>query len=173
MVAEKSADAFRTISEVADDLQVPQHVLRFWEGRFPQIKPLKRAGGRRYYRPEDIELLTQIRDLLYKQGLTIKGVQAALKDGLDHIELEVVPSTETEDDAEPVLDNHPELAVEVTAVQEPVFPPEQLPLLQPSLPGLMPAVTTQAASMSTDTREQLAEILDELEQLRFLLRVQK
>lgn len=76
----KSADAFRTISEVAGDLEVPQHVLRFWETRFAQIKPLKRAGGRRYYRPEDIELLRRIRELLYKHGYTIKGVQRLLKD---------------------------------------------------------------------------------------------
>ncbi|MBI3708872.1 MAG: MerR family transcriptional regulator, partial [Proteobacteria bacterium] len=71
----KSADAFRTISEVADDLDVPQHVLRFWETRFSQIRPLKRAGGRRYYRPEDVDLLRRIRVLLYQHGYTIKGVQ--------------------------------------------------------------------------------------------------
>src|SRR6478735_7721142 len=71
--AEKSATAFRTISEVADDLEVPQHVLRFWETKFPQIKPMERGGGRRYYRPEDIDLLRAIRDLLYEQGYTIKG----------------------------------------------------------------------------------------------------
>lgn len=76
----KSAEAFRTISEVAGDLDVPQHVLRFWETRFAQIKPLKRAGGRRYYRPEDVELLRRIRELLYKHGYTIKGVQRLLKD---------------------------------------------------------------------------------------------
>ena len=76
----KSADAFRTISEVAGDLDVPQHVLRFWETRFAQIKPLKRAGGRRYYRPEDIDLLRKIRELLYKHGYTIKGVQRLLRD---------------------------------------------------------------------------------------------
>jgi len=76
----KSADAFRTISEVAGDLDVPQHVLRFWETRFAQIKPMKRAGGRRYYRPEDVELLRRIRELLYKHGYTIKGVQRLLKD---------------------------------------------------------------------------------------------
>lgn len=82
----KSADAFRTISEVADDLDVPQHVLRFWETRFAQIKPLKRAGGRRYYRPEDIDLLRKIRELLYKHGYTIKGVQRLLRDqGLDEM----------------------------------------------------------------------------------------
>lgn len=76
---EKSPDAFRTISEVADDLDLPQHVLRFWETRFPQIKPMKRGGGRRYYRPEDVELLKGIRHLLYDHGYTIKGVQKLLK----------------------------------------------------------------------------------------------
>ena len=77
---EKSADAFRTISEVAEDLDLPQHVLRFWETRFAQIKPLKRAGGRRFYRPADIELLRAIRQLLYGEGYTIKGVQKILKE---------------------------------------------------------------------------------------------
>lgn len=76
----KAAGAFRTISEVAADLNVPQHVLRFWETRFSQIRPLKRAGGRRYYRPEDVELLRRIRELLYNNGYTIKGVQRLLRD---------------------------------------------------------------------------------------------
>lgn len=76
----KAAGAFRTISEVAADLNVPQHVLRFWETRFAQIRPLKRAGGRRYYRPEDVELLRRIRELLYNNGYTIKGVQRLLRD---------------------------------------------------------------------------------------------
>lgn len=78
--AKKGAQAFRTISEVADELNVPQHVLRFWEGKFPQLKPLKRGGGRRYYRPEDIALLRRISGLLYSQGYTIKGVQRLLSD---------------------------------------------------------------------------------------------
>lgn len=77
----KAPTAFRTISEVADDLQIPQHVLRFWETKFPQLKPLKRGGGRRYYRPEDISLLRRISDLLYTQGYTIKGVQRLLREG--------------------------------------------------------------------------------------------
>ncbi len=77
--AKKAPSAFRTISEVADELEVQQHVLRFWETKFTQIKPLKRGGGRRYYRPEDISLLKHIHDLLYKQGYTIKGVQKLLK----------------------------------------------------------------------------------------------
>ncbi len=77
----KSPGAFRTISEVSNDLEVPPHVLRFWETKFPQIKPLKRGGGRRYYRPEDVALLRQIRQLLYNDGYTIKGVQRLLKEG--------------------------------------------------------------------------------------------
>ena len=76
----KSAAAFRTISEVAEDLDVPQHVLRFWETKFSQVRPLKRGGGRRYYRPEDVELLRHIRDLLYTEGYTIKGVQRLLRE---------------------------------------------------------------------------------------------
>ena len=76
---EKAPSAFRTISEVADELDVPQHVLRFWETKFTQIKPLKRGGGRRYYRPEDVALLKRIHHLLYTEGYTIKGVQKLLK----------------------------------------------------------------------------------------------
>jgi DNA-binding transcriptional MerR regulator len=83
---EKSPEAFRTISEVAGELDVPQHVLRFWESRFAQIKPIKRAGGRRYYRPEDVDLLRGIRALLYTDGFTIKGVQKVLRErGLRHV----------------------------------------------------------------------------------------
>jgi DNA-binding transcriptional MerR regulator len=77
---DKSPDAFRTISEAAEDLDLPQHVLRFWETRFPQIKPLKRGGGRRYYRPDDVELLRAIKQLLYGEGYTIKGVQKLFKE---------------------------------------------------------------------------------------------
>jgi DNA-binding transcriptional MerR regulator len=76
----KSPQAFRTISEVAAELDVPQHVLRFWEGRFTQVKPVKRAGGRRYYRPEDVALLRGIQTLLYEEGMTIKGVQKVLRE---------------------------------------------------------------------------------------------
>ena len=77
---DKAPDAFRTISEVADELDIPQHVLRFWESRFPQIKPMKRAGGRRYYRPDDVDLLRGIRHLLYGEGYTIRGVQRILRE---------------------------------------------------------------------------------------------
>ena len=78
---EKSLTAFRTISEVSTELDIPQHVLRFWEGKFSNLKPLKRAGGRRYYRPEDLELLKRIRALLYDEGYTIKGVQKLIREG--------------------------------------------------------------------------------------------
>lgn len=82
----KSAEAFRTIGEVADVLDVPKHVLRFWEGKFPQIRPMKRGGGRRYYRPEDMELLRGIRHLLHAEGYTIKGVQKILREhGVDQV----------------------------------------------------------------------------------------
>jgi DNA-binding transcriptional MerR regulator len=77
--AQKSSSAFRTISEVADELDVAQHVLRFWESKFAQVRPLKRGGGRRYYRPEDVDLLRQIRTLLYDEGYTIKGAQKLLR----------------------------------------------------------------------------------------------
>lgn len=82
----KAAEAFRTISEVALDLDVPKHVLRFWEAKFPQIRPMKRGGGRRYYRPEDLELLKGIRRLLHAEGYTIKGVQKILREqGVDQV----------------------------------------------------------------------------------------
>jgi DNA-binding transcriptional MerR regulator len=85
--ARKAPSAFRTISEVADDLHIPQHVLRFWETKFPQLKPLKRGGGRRYYRPDDVDLLKGIRHLLYGEGYTIKGVQRILKeDGIRFVQ---------------------------------------------------------------------------------------
>ena len=77
---EKAPEAFRTISEVADELDVPQHVLRFWETRFSQIRPMKRGGGRRYYRPDDVDLLRGIRHLLYGEGYTIRGVQRILRE---------------------------------------------------------------------------------------------
>jgi len=105
---DKSADAFRTISEVADELDVPQHVLRFWETRFTQIKPMKRGGGRRYYRPEDVDLLKGIRHLLYDKGYTIRGVQRILREnGNAHVIAigrgEVAAVDEYEEEAEPAL----------------------------------------------------------------------
>lgn len=116
---DKSPDAFRTISEVADVLDTPAHVLRFWESRFPQIRPVKRAGGRRYYRPSDVALLTGIKRLLHEEGLTIRGVQKILRDhGVRHvaglsddstalddlIAAPAEPETEVEDDVEDLTD---------------------------------------------------------------------
>ena len=92
----KAPNAFRTISEVADELHIPQHVLRFWETKFPQVKPLKRGGGRRYYRPDDIALLRRISDLLYIQGYTIKGVQRLLREGGGKLSDDIPPATEAE-----------------------------------------------------------------------------
>ena len=79
MITEKSVSAYKTISEVSKQIDVPSHVLRFWETKFSQVKPIKRSGGRRYYRSEDIDVLVQIRTLLYKEGYTIKGAKKALK----------------------------------------------------------------------------------------------
>jgi DNA-binding transcriptional MerR regulator len=113
----KSPDAFRTISEVAEDLDLPQHVLRFWETRFAQIKPMKRGGGRRYYRPDDIELLRGIRHLLYGEGYTIRGVQRILKEqgprfvvAAAHGETAGLPPRRDEDIDDEVMVRAPDLA---------------------------------------------------------------
>ncbi|MDA0366846.1 MAG: MerR family transcriptional regulator [Alphaproteobacteria bacterium] len=108
----KSPEAFRTISEVAGELDVPQHVLRFWESKFAQVRPLKRGGGRRYYRPEDVELLRRIRSLLYEEGYTIKGVQKLLKENGKRGEI-ARPSK-----AAPRLADRPSLARTKTAAIE-------------------------------------------------------
>jgi DNA-binding transcriptional MerR regulator len=112
----KSPTAFRTISEVADDLDLPQHVLRYWETQFRQIKPLTRGGGRRYYRPEDVDLLRGIRHLLYDEGFKIKGVQRLLKEkGTGFViavgqsgSVETVATPEAADEPAPVADGAPE-----------------------------------------------------------------
>jgi DNA-binding transcriptional MerR regulator len=112
----KAPNAFRTISEVADELHIPQHVLRFWETKFPQVKPLKRGGGRRYYRPDDISLLRRISDLLYIQGYTIKGVQRLLREGGGRLSDDIPPATpdeqaeaQAERSAPTLLDDEPQL----------------------------------------------------------------
>jgi DNA-binding transcriptional MerR regulator len=108
---EKSPEAYRTIREVADSLDLPQHVLRFWETRFPQIRPLKRAGGRRYYRPDDIERLRLIKRLLYEEGYTIKGVQKLFKEqGVQA--LSAAALSPVEPSAEPALAIEPEARYE-------------------------------------------------------------
>lgn len=110
----KSPNAFRTISEVASELDVPQHVLRFWESKFTQVRPLKRGGGRRYYRPQDVELLRRIRALLYAEGYTIKGVQRVLRENTRKsvIEAERAPAAPAAEDATPGLSKEQRLRIE-------------------------------------------------------------
>ena len=115
---QKSPDAFRTISEVSADLDVPQHVLRFWEGKFAQIRPLKRGGGRRYYRPDDMDLLRGIQHLLYGDGYTIKGVQKLLREhGVKYVVAagRRVPAEKTRPQAQPAPPAQPAMALPVIA----------------------------------------------------------
>ena len=126
-MAEKSPQAFRTISEVACELDVPQHVLRFWESKFVSVKPLKRGGGRRYYRPDDLDLLRGIRSLLYRDGLTIKGVQKILREqGVRYVmelgrgaSLVGLPPPPAEDEFVPELEQSAPEAQEIAAGPEP------------------------------------------------------
>jgi DNA-binding transcriptional MerR regulator len=150
-VVAKSATAFRTISEVADDLDVPQHVLRFWETKFPQIRPLKRGGGRRYYRPEDVELLRRVSQLLYREGYTIKGVQRLLREG--QIRAPRPVRVETEATLPLGLDE-----VEPDVPPEPDFPEDDDP---------PPRRRRTAAEDSL--RDLLGDLLDELVELRRML----
>lgn len=147
----KSATAFRTISEVSTDLAVPQHVLRFWETKFPQVKPLKRGGGRRYYRPEDVDLLRRIRDLLYDQGYTIKGVQKLLRDQRGG---RAGPAADDPDPAEATTPS-PEDAQEEAAPDAPVAAAPEAP----PAPRLTPA-----------QRGRIQTVITELRALRELLR---
>ena len=108
---DKAPEAFRTISEVADELEVPKHVLRFWEAKFAQLKPMKRGGGRRYYRPEDVQLLRGIRFLLYNDGYTIRGVQKILREHGPRFVMDYrrMGEDEEQDDAMPEI---PDVAAE-------------------------------------------------------------
>ena len=156
----KAPNAFRTISEVADELHIPQHVLRFWETKFPQVRPLKRGGGRRYYRPDDIALLRRISDLLYIQGYTIKGVQRLLREGGGKLSDDIPPATAAE---------RAEAAVEQS---EPPAEPSQLamPGLPPAAPPPPPpprsAPRPRQDADSERLRALLATVLRELEELR-------
>jgi DNA-binding transcriptional MerR regulator len=150
----KAAGAFRTISEVADELHIPQHVLRFWETKFPQVKPLKRGGGRRYYRPDDISLLRRISDLLYIQGYTIKGVQRLLREGGGRLADDIPPATAAE-----------RAAAEAERIQA-VDPAPQMVLTMPEPPPASPRKLTEAERL----RAALVRVLGELEALRASLR---
>ncbi|HYH19609.1 MAG TPA: MerR family transcriptional regulator [Azospirillum sp.] len=157
----KSATAFRTISEVSDDLDVPQHVLRFWETKFPQVRPLKRGGGRRYYRPEDVDLLRRIQSLLYKEGYTIKGVQRLLKESRGALPPAVaqVPANDSGsgEDLQPSL-----LPAESGTGAEPEAGPDDADdtdgMDEPPPP-----------TMSEEVRQELEDLLDELRELQALL----
>lgn len=154
----KAAGAFRTISEVADDLNVPQHVLRFWETRFFQVRPLKRGGGRRYYRPEDVALLKKIHFLLYSEGYTIKGVQKLLK-GVSKAQLlkeQGVDKPGPLVDAAQVVNppaNQDRPAIEATIVPETVYQADSV--------GVAPLTATG--------RAHLEAALDELRAIKGLL----
>jgi DNA-binding transcriptional MerR regulator len=157
---EKSAQAFRTISEVATELAVPQHVLRFWESKFSQVRPLKRGGGRRYYRPEDIDLLRRIRSLLYDDGYTIKGVQRLLKEGRGRL-----PQQQR-------LDSAAESALEslriVSARAEAMATGSSRPLPRT---GPQPSTTTpRAAMLDLHKRREIETVLEDLEQALTQLR---
>ena len=143
----KAASAFRTISEVADELDVAQHVLRFWESKFPQVRPLKRGGGRRYYRPEDIDLLRRIRSLLYDEGYTIKGVQKLLR-----VRRRTAPSS-TSAPAE-----LPAAAEQLVAAP----PPDDHPQLPPPLPFGEPQPAASHEPGGTERRRLLTELHGEL-----------
>ena len=161
----KGPEAFRTISEAADELGVPQHVLRFWETRFPQVKPMKRGGGRRYYRPDDITLLRRISDLLYIQGYTIKGVQRLLREGGGRLSDDIPPATADE-----------RAAAAAEASGHPAPPPAQANLLIPGLerPAAIPSPPKPQTPKRLDPearrlRAVLVDVLTELEAIRALL----
>lgn len=153
---EKSPDAFRTISEAAEELDLPQHVLRFWETRFATIKPLKRGGGRRYYRPEDVLLLKGIRHLLYDQGFTIKGVQRILKDQGSRYVIGIGEGRPVE----PVSTAPAETA-----------PPPRAALSAPDADAedAVPASSGPGAALTARDREKLADVLRDLLECKRLL----
>lgn len=178
---QKSEDAFRTISEVAAELGVPQHVLRFWESKFTQIKPLKRAGGRRYYRPEDIALLRGIRGLLHADGYTIKGVQKLLKErGARFVggqgqgrETERAPVIAAPAEPAPVARAAPRRRVVESDPAElslPFFMPDFLKTPVAAAPPLKPARQAAAPRAQPAQRKKLEKLLAELIEVQGLLK---
>ena len=149
--ARKADGAFRTISEVADELDVPQHVLRFWETKFTQVKPLKRGGGRRYYRPEDVSLLKHIHNLLYTEGYTIKGVQKLLKgQGKNQIAAKADALEEAVQSVSPQQSQQPQPRVQIEGQIQ------------------MPQKTAKIYDLSNHQRTALEDMLSELKALRAL-----
>jgi DNA-binding transcriptional MerR regulator len=185
---DKAPDAFRTISEVADELDVPQHVLRFWETRFSQIKPMKRSGGRRYYRRDDVELLRGIRQLLYGQGYTIRGVQRILREqGIKAVQnfsggvalRHALPTAE----AEAVeLETDDDVLIDETESDESVASPPRMaeaPIVRPmpsapvagdpQLAAAPPSPPVVVHRLSAENADQLRQALGELTECRKLL----
>ena len=164
----KSADAFRTISEVSDEVGVPQHVLRFWETRFSQIRPLKRGGGRRYYRPEDIDLLNRIRVWLYNDGYTIKGVQKLLREGGAAADSPAPPPAAPEPPVQPapaarIDDGGAGEGAAVARAEAAGSAPAPA-----SMPG--PAAASMAGDRLVVPRARLEELIASLEEIRDRLR---
>ena len=171
--SKKAPTAFRTISEVADDLHIPQHVLRFWETKFSQVKPLKRGGGRRYYRPDDITLLRRISHLLYTQGYTIKGVQRLLREGGGRLADDIPPPLVDEHDAD--ADREPEefklVPPEPAQPDRPSEPPmaTRLPLRFIPRPTAVPPAPSPAEQEAAQLRRAMVDMLSRLEELRVLM----
>jgi DNA-binding transcriptional MerR regulator len=174
---DKAPDAFRTISEVADEIDIPQHVLRFWETRFQQIKPMKRGGGRRYYRPDDVDLLRGVRHLLYGEGYTIRGVQRILREqGAGFVQdvwragAEPPPPEHEDDKVESAFEDETADEVRVSRPEPNLFAVapraehrvdaaadgRREPTLEP------PAPTAAPRSIAPDKRAKLQAALDEL-----------
>jgi DNA-binding transcriptional MerR regulator len=175
--SKKAPTAFRTISEVADDLHIPQHVLRFWETKFIQVKPLKRGGGRRYYRPDDITLLRRISHLLYTQGYTIKGVQRLLREGGGRLADDIPPPLVSEHDAE-VEREAEQFPFAEREVVPPTLPPTlpidvpvatRLPLRFISRPTAVPPAPSPAEQEAARLRLAMVDMLTRLEALRGLV----
>jgi DNA-binding transcriptional MerR regulator len=167
---EKAADAFRTISEVAADLNLPQHVLRFWESRFPQIKPMKRAGGRRYYRPDDVDLLRGIRHLLYGEGYTIRGVQRILREhGLKFVQTVWQPGAAqpAPPSTEDLLPEEPALRAGDDAIALQSSPP--LSRIEPEFRELPAENGASAASLRPADVQRLRAVLEELGECRRII----
>ncbi len=185
---EKAPDAFRTISEVAEEINVPQHVLRFWESRFTQIKPLKRGGGRRYYRPDDVDLLRGVRHLLYGEGYTIRGVQRILREeGLSFVQgvwragAEPPPPKIDEDQTDEDREDAADDQASPRAGQEPSFLGLAPRIDQPSgdaapvrrEPTLVPPAATEPArarlGADSEDRRKLQTVLNDLIACRSLI----
>ncbi|NSL93316.1 MerR family transcriptional regulator [Acetobacter syzygii] len=166
--AEKGPQAFRTISEVADELHVPQHTLRLWETQFHQVRPLKRGGGRRYYRPDDVALLSQIADLIYTQGYTVKGVQRLLQ------ERPLAPQSDMQTFAANGVEEAP-VAVEPAMIESEQDVPvvtdcQQIETVAAQLPAAVEAGLEQALvqimGQNVRLRSDLSDVLVELEAIR-------